>query len=175
MKCLVRWSRITTRMPRQRMAPGEHGQINQKSSGGRFFASTYVRGADGKRRRVERSSTKSAEDARRLLQRHLAERRTPLSGQLVNDRTTLAELFKIWLAAKVFETGFWSRRLASISRCGKSTVLTSWARSGLQSCRPRGRTLTFRLSQRLHRHRPGICGSSCGACSRWRCVSTFCR
>lgn len=92
-------------MPRQRMQPGEHGRINEWSSGRRFFASTYVRDADGRRRRVERSSSKSAEDARRLLQRHLLERRTPLSGQLVTERTTLAELFKIWLAAKSFEDG----------------------------------------------------------------------
>lgn len=92
-------------MPRQRMRPGEHGRITEKASGGRFFASTYVRDGDGKRRRVERSSDKSPEDARRLLQRHLVARRTPLSDQLVTERTTLAELFKIWLAAKSFEDG----------------------------------------------------------------------
>ena len=92
-------------MPRQRMQPGEHGLITQWSSGGKYYASTYVRDSDGKRRRVERSSDKSPEDARRLLQRHLVQRRTPLSDQLVTERTTLAELFKIWLAAKSFEDG----------------------------------------------------------------------
>lgn len=92
-------------MPRERMRPGEHGRITEWSRGGRFFASTYVRDADGKRRRVERSSSKSAEDARRLLQRHLLERRTPLSAQLVTERTTLGELFEMWLAAKSFEDG----------------------------------------------------------------------
>ncbi|WP_099024836.1 tyrosine-type recombinase/integrase [Mycolicibacterium palauense] len=92
-------------MPRQRMQPGEHGKISQWSSSGKFFAATYVRDSDGKRRRVERSSAKSAEDARRSLQRHLAQRRTPLSDQLVTARTTLAELFGIWLTSKTIEDG----------------------------------------------------------------------
>ncbi len=87
------------------MAPGEHGRIAERSSGGRFFASTYVRDQDGQRRRVERSSTKSAEDARRLLQRHLSQRRAPLADQVVTTRTTLAELFEIWLTAKISEDG----------------------------------------------------------------------
>lgn len=92
-------------MPRERLRPGEHGQITVKARGGRYFASTYVRDTDGKRRRVERSSAKSAEDARRQLQRHLSERRAPLRDQLVSDRTTLGELFEVWLAAKTFEDG----------------------------------------------------------------------
>jgi integrase len=87
------------------MEPGEHGRITEWCSAGRYFAATYVRDSDGKRRRVERSSGKSIEDARRILQRHLANRRAPLSGQLVNDRTTLAELFEIWIKAKVIEDG----------------------------------------------------------------------
>jgi hypothetical protein len=70
-----------------------------------YCASAYVRDADGKRRRVEHSSAKSAEDARRLLQQHLVVRRAPLSNQIVTDRTTLGELFEIWLAAKQFEDG----------------------------------------------------------------------
>lgn len=86
------------------MRPGEHGRITEKSSGRMFFASTYVRDADGQRRRVERSSSKSIEDARRSLQRHLAERTAPLSGD-VSNRTTLAELFDLWIAAKTFEDG----------------------------------------------------------------------
>lgn len=92
-------------MPRERLRPGEHGRISERSSGGKFYATTYVRDHDGKRRRVERSSDKSAEDARRRLQRHLAARRAPLSGQIVNHRTTLAELFEIWISAKVNEDG----------------------------------------------------------------------
>jgi len=92
-------------MPRQRMAPGEHGRISEKRSGGRHFASAYVRDSDGKRRRVERSSAKSAEDARRLLQQHLVERRAPLSDQLVTGQTTLGELFEMWLSAKSLEDG----------------------------------------------------------------------
>lgn len=93
-------------MPRQRMRPGEHGRITQWSVGGKHFASTYVRDADGKRRRVERSSVKSTEDARRLLQRHLLRRRAPLdSGGIVTSRTTLAELFDLWIEAKAAEDG----------------------------------------------------------------------
>jgi integrase len=92
-------------MPRQRMLPGGHGRITEWSSGGRFFAATYVRDSDGRRRRVERSSDKSIEDARRILQRHLVNRRAPLSGQLVTARTTLGELFEMWLQAKELEDG----------------------------------------------------------------------
>lgn len=83
------------------MEPGEHGRITERAAGGKFYASTYVRDSDGRRRRVERSSGKSAEDARRLLQRHLVQRRAPLAGQLVNDRTPLADLFALWIDGKV--------------------------------------------------------------------------
>ncbi|MFN3003252.1 tyrosine-type recombinase/integrase [Mycolicibacterium wolinskyi] len=92
-------------MPRQRMAPGEHGRITERSSDGRFFATTYVRDSDGRRRRVERSSLKSAEDARRLLQRHLKDRRTPVVDQEINDKTTVSELFDVWILAKAAEDG----------------------------------------------------------------------
>jgi integrase len=87
------------------MAPGEHGRITERASGGKYYASAYVRDSDGKRRHVERSSDKSAEDARRLLQRHLAQRRSPLSSQAVTRRTTLSELFELWLDAKAVEDG----------------------------------------------------------------------
>jgi integrase len=92
-------------MPRQRMQPGEHGRITEWCSGGRYFAATYVRDSDGKRRRVERSSDKSTENARRVLQRHLAQRRAPLSGQSVTERTSLAELFDLWIEAKALVDG----------------------------------------------------------------------
>ncbi|MDO3202123.1 tyrosine-type recombinase/integrase [Mycobacteroides abscessus] len=92
-------------MPRQRLAPGEHGKISERVSAGTFFASTYVRDFDGKRRRVERSSEKSAEDARRALQRHLNTRRAPLSGQLVTEKTALTDLFDLWIEAKAAEDG----------------------------------------------------------------------
>lgn len=85
------------------MQPGEHGRITERSSSGKYFATTYVRDADGRRRRVERSSDKSAEDARRVLQRHLTGRRPPLSGQVVTAKTTLAELFDVWIAGKTAE------------------------------------------------------------------------
>lgn len=88
------------------MAPGEHGQISQRSSNGRYFASTYVRDTDGKRRRVERSSAKSAEDARRALQRHLKDRKAPTAATAaITARTTLAELFELWIDAKSTEDG----------------------------------------------------------------------
>lgn len=92
-------------MPRQRMLPGEHGRISEKVSGGKFYAATYVRDSDGRRRRVGRSSVKSVEDARRILQRYLTVRRTPTSGQVVTARTTLADLFDVWLNAKELRDG----------------------------------------------------------------------
>lgn len=95
----------STTMPRERLRPGEHGRITERSSGGKFFASTYVRDSDGKRRRVERSSDKSAEDARRILQRHLVKRRPPKSGQVVNEKTVLGDLFDLWVEAKAAEDG----------------------------------------------------------------------
>ena len=106
-------------MPRQRMRPGEHGRITERFSGGRYFASTYVRDVDGKRRRVERSRDKSIEDARRLLQRHLQQRRAPLdSGQTVTGRTTLADLFDLWIEAKAAEDGI-SDRHCHVGECGR--------------------------------------------------------
>jgi integrase len=85
------------------MSPGDYGRITSKTDGGKFVAVVYVRDGDGRRRRVERSSTKSGEDARRILQRHLAERRAPLTHQVITDRTTLAEMFEVWLGAKAAE------------------------------------------------------------------------
>lgn len=92
-------------MPRQRLQPGEHGRLTEWSASGKHFAATYVRDADGKRRRVERSSEKSTEDARRILQRHLAKRRAPLAGQIVTDKTSLSELFDIWIETKAAVDG----------------------------------------------------------------------
>ncbi len=54
---------------------------------------------------MERSSEKSAEDARRILQRHLNNRRTPLSGQLITEKTALADLFDLWIEVKAAEDG----------------------------------------------------------------------
>jgi integrase len=82
------------------MKPGEHGGITVGRAGNKYTAVVYVRDSDGRRRKVERSGN-SAEAARRALQRHLSERRTPLAGQLVTQRTTLAELFEVWIATKV--------------------------------------------------------------------------
>lgn len=87
------------------MEPGDHGRITERASGGKYFATCYVRDSDGKRRRVERSSDKSAEDARRVLQRHLKQRRAPVLGRNISDKITLAELFELWLEAKASEDG----------------------------------------------------------------------
>ncbi|MBF6459846.1 tyrosine-type recombinase/integrase [Nocardia puris] len=87
-------------MPRERLAPGEWGKITVKAvRPGKFTASTYVRDADGKRRPVERSGG-SREAAERNLKRHLKTRRAPLVDATVNDRTTLAELFEVWIKTK---------------------------------------------------------------------------
>ncbi|WP_063129355.1 site-specific integrase [Nocardia fusca] len=88
-------------MPRQRMRPGEWGKITVREvEPGRFTATTYIRDEDGKRREVERSG-RSDEDARRNLLRELRSRSAPVTAAaLVTDKTTLSELFAIWLATK---------------------------------------------------------------------------
>lgn len=135
-------------MPRQRMIPGDHGRITERSRGGKFYATTYVRDSDGKRRRVERSSDRSAEDARRLLQRHLKGRRPPIAGQEITDRSSLAELFDVWILAKAAEDGVseqtadqyrqvwakhgalnWARCASARSiRSGPSVICRTWVR-----------------------------------------------
>jgi hypothetical protein len=59
-------------MPRQRLAPGEHGKIAEAKRGEMFYATAYVRLQSGKLREREVSSRKSAEDARRELKRRIA-------------------------------------------------------------------------------------------------------
>ncbi|WP_306306829.1 hypothetical protein [Nocardia brevicatena] len=88
-------------MPRQRMQPGEWGKITvREAEPGKFTATTYIRDEDGKRREVERSG-RSEEDARRNLLRELRSRSAPVTAAaLVTDKTTLSELFAIWLATK---------------------------------------------------------------------------
>lgn len=93
-------------MPRQRLEPGDHGRITEGKRDGRFVAWTRYRDSGGKLRMVERSSAKSSEDARRLLQQHLRQRRQLVDGgQVVNAKTTLAELFELWIEAKSAEDG----------------------------------------------------------------------
>lgn len=90
-------------MPRQRMEPGDHGRITvTRCETGLFEARTYLRDSDGTRRKVRRTG-RSDEDARRALQRHLKQRTAPLAGQIVSERTTLAELFDVWIVRKVSE------------------------------------------------------------------------
>lgn len=93
-------------MPRQRMAPGEHGKITDTCRGGIFYATAYVRLYSGKLREREASSRKSPEDARRELKRRIAAELT--AGEptgVITRRTTLSELFDTWVPLKVAEDG----------------------------------------------------------------------
>lgn len=93
-------------MPRQRLAPGEHGKITDTRRGELFYATTYVRMYSGKLREREASSRKSAEDARRELKRRIAaELAAGEPTGTITSRTTLTELFDAWIAAKVSEDG----------------------------------------------------------------------
>lgn len=88
-------------MPRLRLAPGEHGKVTTTRSGDTWRATTYVRLHTGKLREREASSTKSAEDARRtLLRRITAELERSVPTGEITTRTTLAQLFDAWIAAK---------------------------------------------------------------------------
>lgn len=106
-------------MPRQRMAPGEWGKVTVKQTGpGQFTARTYVRDEDGERRQVERSGA-SEEAARRNLQGHLKKRTAPVADAVITDRTTLTELFPIWLATKT-----------KLKRQSRELYQQSWDRHG---------------------------------------------
>lgn len=101
-------------MPRQRLAPGEHGKITEKLSGTTkdpvYTATCYVRLHSGRLREREASSRKSAEDARRELKRRIAvelEAGQPVG--VINRRTTLSELFEAWIPAKIAEDGIGDR------------------------------------------------------------------
>ncbi|SLL18597.1 tyrosine-type recombinase/integrase [Mycobacteroides abscessus] len=88
-------------MPRQRLAPGEHGKVTCTRRNGKHYATTYLRLQTG--RRVEREATgKSAEDARRnLTARIVAELAAGTGAGVVNGKTTLDDLFEAWVADKV--------------------------------------------------------------------------
>lgn len=93
-------------MPRQRLAPGEHGKITDTRRAEIFYATTYVRLHSRKLREREASSRKSAEDARRELKRRIAaELAAGEPTGVINRRTTLSELFTAWIAGKVTEDG----------------------------------------------------------------------
>lgn len=93
-------------MPRQRLAPGEHGKITDSRRGEIFYATTYVRLHSGKLREREASSRKSAEDARRELKRRIAaELAAGEPTGAINQRTTLSALFDAWIDTKVTEDG----------------------------------------------------------------------
>lgn len=90
-------------MPRQRLAPGEHGKITTARRGDVWCATTYVRLHTGKLR--EREATgRSAEDARRTLQRRIKTELESTSPEgAIGHRTTLSELFEVWINGKVTE------------------------------------------------------------------------
>ncbi|MEN3221953.1 site-specific integrase [Mycolicibacterium porcinum] len=102
-------------MPRQRMAPGEHGRITEhvekfKDEAGknqkRYIASVYVRLHSGRLREREATSYSSGEDARRMLLRRIkTELETTAPAGVISSRTTLSELFEAWVSAKVTEDG----------------------------------------------------------------------
>lgn len=93
-------------MPRQRLAPGEHGKITDSKRGEIFYATTYLRLHSGKLREREASSRKSAEDARRELKRRIAaELAAGEPTGTINRRTTLSELFDAWIDTKVRDDG----------------------------------------------------------------------
>lgn len=100
-------------MPRQRMAPGEHGKITDTRKGELFYATTYLRLHSGKLREREASSRKSAEDARRELKRRIAaELDAGEPTGIINWRTTLSELFEAWITAKQAEDGIKGQTVA---------------------------------------------------------------
>lgn len=87
-------------MPRQRLQPGKWGKIKVCQTGPKkFTASTYVRDWDGVRREAERSGP-SREAAERNLKDHLEQRTAPLADAIIDDKTTLAELFDAWILTK---------------------------------------------------------------------------
>ncbi|GAB5904583.1 tyrosine-type recombinase/integrase [Mycobacteroides chelonae] len=96
-------------MPRQRLAPGEHGKITCTRRDGKHYATTYLRLHTGCR--VEREATgKSAEDARRnLATRISAELAAGPGAGTVNAKTTLDELFEVWMPTKIAEDGIGGR------------------------------------------------------------------
>lgn len=88
------------------MAPGEHGKITEAREGELFYARTYLRLHSGKRVEREASSRKSAEDARRELKRRIAaELEAGEPTGVINRRSTLSELFEVWMASKVSDGG----------------------------------------------------------------------
>ena len=104
-------------MPRQRLAPGEHGKITVTHVGEVWFARTYVRLHTGKLREREASSYKSGEDARRTLQRRIkVELESTAPEGMINEKTTLAELFDAWIKAKVVEDGLKQQSVSNYTR-----------------------------------------------------------
>lgn len=104
-------------MPRQRLAPGEHGKITTTRKGGIWCATTYVRLHTGKLREREASSPKSAEDARRtLLRRIKTELESTAPAGIIGARTTLSELYMVWAESKVIEDGVKPQSMAGYER-----------------------------------------------------------
>ncbi len=66
----------------------------------RWVARARIRDADGISRLVERSSSKSDEDARHALQDALRDRSAPIRDRSVTSTTELSALFTLWLESK---------------------------------------------------------------------------
>lgn len=106
-------------MPRQRLDPGKWGKVTDRKVEKKavvngktkvvetlYYATTYVRLYSGKLREREAMSRKSAEDARRqLIKRIEAELAAGEPDGVITSKTTLSELFKTWIEAKVTEDG----------------------------------------------------------------------
>ncbi len=86
-------------MPRPRMEPGEWGAITNFKRGDAFYARSYIRDDDGRRRPVESRGT-SPEDARRKLLRKLRERIAPTSGRSLTSASKVSDLAAYWLEDK---------------------------------------------------------------------------
>lgn len=99
-------------MPRQRLAPGEHGKITTARRGDSWCATTYVRVHTGKLRERE-ASGRSAEDARRNLQRRIkTELESTEPSGLIGLRTNLSDLFEAWVTSKIAEDGLKEQTVA---------------------------------------------------------------
>ncbi len=103
-------------MPRQRLAPGEHGKITTARRGDVYRATTYVRLHTGKLR--EREATgRSAEAARRALQQRIkTELESTAPDGIINHKTTLSELYAVWAKTKVIEDGVKPQSMAGYER-----------------------------------------------------------
>lgn len=86
-------------MTRQRLRPGEWGKITTTTRNGTDVAKVRIRDRDGKLRLVE-ASGKSPEDARKNVQRKLANRANPSGDKELRSNSTVTDLAEYWLDDK---------------------------------------------------------------------------